>query len=362
MVKRFCLLFIVPVVIFVCTGCAQNEEDISRERQPLQNQDDIAPQKEIEPEPPITFSFAGDTMAAGNVAPILEEKGYQFPWEQARPYLEESDIAMVNLETAVSLRGEPTNKTYAFRSHPDLIKGMKWAGVNMVTVANNHSLDFGTESFEDTLNTLTEHDITYVGGGFNEEEAYQSKQMTIRGKTVSFLGFSRVLPSVSWYARKEQPGLASGYQDERVYELATQAVENSDITVVYMHWGKELADTPETADREMARQLIDLGVDMVIGSHPHVLQGLEYYKGKLIAYSLGNFIFTNSHQELARQSVVLQVAINEDGKQTAKVYPMKIDMGAVWTADNQESENIMKRLSSLSKGGEWTEEGEYLPN
>ncbi|MGO4886238.1 CapA family protein [Anaerobacillus sp. MEB173] len=376
--KKWYLTVIAIVLISIITACTNHSEEETEydveapangtEEEKTAEQDhrkeqDTVPVTESEQEPalPITFSFAGDTMAAGKVAPYIEEYGYQYSWEQAKPYLEESDIAMVNLETAVSEKGVASNKSYAFQSHPNLIKGMKWAGVDLVTVANNHSLDYGIEAFTDTLHHLTEEGIVYVGGGMNEAEAYRAKQVTVRGKTISFLGFSSVLPAVSWYAGENQPGLASGYQVERVYDVASQAVHASDITIVYMHWGEELADYPRTSDREMAHTLIDLGVDLVIGAHPHVLQGLEYYNGKLIAYSLGNFIFTTSSVETARQSAVLQVAIDEEGAQSAKVYPMTIDQGAVWQADEQETKVIMQRLSSLSEGGTWTEHGEFLP-
>ncbi|GAB7388749.1 hypothetical protein BSNK01_25870 [Bacillaceae bacterium] len=308
----------------------------------------------------ITFSFAGDTMAAGKVAPILTTKGYQYPWKAAKPLLETSDIAMVNLETSVSFRGAPEEKEYVYRSHPDLLRGAKWAGVDIVTVANNHSLDYGRTAFTDTLGFLQDFAIAYVGGGRNEQEAYARKEMTVRGEKISFLAFSRVLPSFSWYPGKERAGLASGYQKERVYALVSEAAAAADITVVYMHWGEELADHPDPEEREMARRLIDLGADLVIGSHPHVWQGLEWYKGKLIAYSLGNFIFTTSFHEMARRTGVLQVAIDEDGKQSARLIPLKIDQGAVWQPAEAERNEIIERVASLSVGGKWGQDGRFI--
>lgn len=302
----------------------------------------------------LSISFAGDTMAAGRIAPVLQEHGYMYPWKEAKPFLEETDLAMVNLETAVSTNdGEPAEKEFAFLSHPDLLKGASWAGVDLVSLANNHALDYGEAAFLDTLQHLEEHDLDYVGGGVNAAEAYQRKDKIVNGKKISFLGFSRVLPSISWYAGENKPGLASGYQEEEVYKRIAEASEEADIVVVYMHWGKEMTDEPQEKDKQMAYRMIDAGADAVIGAHPHVLQGMEFYKGKLIAYSLGNFIFTMSHNELGRQTAILQWSIDSTGKQRAKMIPMVIEFGTVRKADEETSKKILERLTRLSKSGHW---------
>lgn len=277
-----------------------------------------------------------------------------YPWEEAKPFLSETDLAMVNLETAVSLKdGEPAEKQFAFLSHPDLLKGANWAGIDLVSLANNHALDYGPAAFLDTLSHLKQYDIAYVGGGANHAEAYQRQDFVIKEQTIGFLGFSKVLPSVSWYAAENRPGLASGYQEEEVYKRIAEAAEETDLTIVYIHWGKEMADEPEPRDREMAYKMIDAGADVVIGAHPHVLQGLEYYKGKLIAYSLGNFIFTMSRHELGRQTGVLQLTIDPDGQQSARLIPMVIEHGAVKLADEETGASILERMKRLSKGGKW---------
>ncbi|GAA0371213.1 CapA family protein [Bacillus horti] len=327
-----------------------------------ENEQETDPIEEVKGQGSITLAFAGDTMAAGKVAPILADRGYMYPWEQAKPYFTEADLAMVNLETAVSTKGhEAEDKTFAFNSHPDLLKGASWAGIDLVTLANNHALDYGKNAFLDTLHYLHDHSLEYVGGGKNEAEAFARVDKVVEGKTIGFLGYSRVLPAVSWYAGVDTPGLASGYQEERVLEHIAKAAEETDLTIVYMHWGKELADEPEEKDRELARKMIEAGADIVIGSHPHVLQGLEYYKGKLIAYSLGNFIFTMSHNELGRQSAILQVNISEDGQQSARLIPMKIEHGAVWDADDETYKEIMQRMARLSHGGHW-HDNQFLQN
>ena len=308
----------------------------------------------------ITLTFAGDTMASGTVASYLRNNGYQYPWKQVRKELIKSDLTMVNLETPVSERGEAEHKQYAYRSHPDLIKGMDWAGIDIVTVANNHSLDYGRQAFNDTLNHLNEFNIHYVGGGLNEQQAYQHKVLNIKGKDISFVAFSRVLPSVSWYARDNRSGLASGYQLERMYDVVKKASIHSDLTVVYLHWGKELANEPEPKEKGIAHHLIDLGADLVIGSHPHVLQGFEFYKGKLIAYSLGNFLFTTSYQKVARQSGILHVTIEPDHTQKAKLIPIILAKGTILFPKAEEKEEILKRMEQFSTNGVWKGNGYFV--
>ncbi|WP_202077403.1 CapA family protein [Caldalkalibacillus salinus] len=301
----------------------------------------------------LRLAFAGDTMGAGKVAPILEEQGYMYPFEEARPYFEESDLAMVNLETAMSDRGDAEDKAYAFRTHPDFVKGLDWAGIDLVSVANNHSLDYGVVAFLDTLDELQQHEIGYVGGGVNAEEAYREQTYEVNGQTVAFLGFSRVLPDVSWYAREDQPGLASGYQEERIYQGIRQASASADLTVVYIHWGNEMELEASDDQRRIAHQMVEEGADVVIGAHPHVLQELEWHQGKLIAYSLGNFVFTMSHEDIGRQTAILQLEIDAEGGQKATVSPFRIRHGAVWEAKGEEREEILRRLQTISTTGEW---------
>lgn len=302
----------------------------------------------------LTLAFAGDTMAAGRVAPILEEMGYQYPFQHVKGLFDQADLTMLNLETAVSLRGEAEEKQFAFRSHPDLVKGMAWAGVDIVTLANNHTLDYGHAALHDTFQYLQEYGIDYVGAGSNQNEAYSARVFEINGTRIAYLGFSRVLPTVDWYATENRPGLASGYQVDRMLSIVEDVKSESDLCIVYIHWGRELEDQPQEADRAIAYQLIDAGADLIIGAHPHVLQGMEWYNGKLIAYSLGNFIFTTSYQEVARQSGVLLVDIDlSSGEQHATFHPLKIEYGAVWDTDVDEREEILNRLRSLSKNGIW---------
>lgn len=311
--------------------------------------------EEPKEEPKILLSFAGDTMMAGRVADIVEQKGADYPFTDAAPLLEKSDLAILNLETAISDLGDAKQKEFTFRSDPIMAQALKKAGVDIVSVANNHALDYGTEAFLDTLSNLKKQGVKYVGGGLNQEEAYAPAVMEIKGKKVQIFGFSRVLAEATWHAGVNHPGMASAYDHELVYKAVEPHLPQSDYTIVYLHWGQELSETPLPYQVQLAHGLIDLGVDIVIGSHPHVLQGMEWYKGKLIAYSLGNFVFTTSSLEEGRQSGILQVTLQEETI-IPQFIPMYIHQGGVWLADEAKSKQIMDRLRRLSKEGTWTNE------
>lgn len=167
-------------------------------------------------------------------------------------------------------------------------------GIDIVTIANNHTLDYGTDALVDTCTTLENAGIPYVGAGANMDRAKQLETIEVRGRTIGFLAASRVYPDTSWVANSKKPGMVSGYDPSILLKEIEAAGEYCDYLVVYMHWGIERDEKPQEYQRTLGRQLIDAGADLVIGSHPHVLQGIEYYQGKPIVYSLGNFIFGSS--------------------------------------------------------------------
>ncbi|MBP1932907.1 CapA family protein [Ammoniphilus resinae] len=368
--KKVLLLFFMTLL----TACSSTQEiaskppvatsaSLNEEKPSIENVEKPAePQKTEQAEPtvifekpdPITLTFAGDTMMAGRVAGIVERKGMDYPFTDAAPIFQDSDLTMVNLETPLSKRGSAKDKEYTYRSDPRMAEALKKAGVDIVTVANNHALDYGIDAFLDTFDFLNQAGVSFVGGGKNTQEAYSPVTVEVKGKKVSVFGFSRVLAEANWHAGKDTPGMASAYDPELVYQAVEPIIGKSDYTIVLLHWGKELAEEPLPYQVELAHGLIDRGVDLVIGSHPHVLQGLEWYKDKLIAYSLGNFIFTTSRVAEGRQSGILKVSLLDDVI-TPEFIPMFIEGGAVHLATGVQKEEIMQRLERLSKEGNWKE-------
>lgn len=262
----------------------------------------LTPQAEEEetasPEPDsIDILIAGDVLfsdhvlnayeSAGGISGVLDE-GF-------RNDIDSADFFAVNEEFPFSSRGTAApDKQYTFRLPEDKVSIMKELGVDLVTLANNHTLDFGTDALLDTCTTLDQAGILHVGAGADSESARKPAIVDIQGIKVGFIGASRVIPVASWTAGKNSPGLLTAYDTSLLIQTIQEARPLCDYLIVYPHWGVEREEMPVDHQKSIARQCIDAGADFVIGSHPHVLQGLEYYKGKPISYSMGNFIFGSS--------------------------------------------------------------------
>lgn len=187
---------------------------------------------------------------------------------------------------------------------------MNEMGIDIVTMANNHILDFGPDGIADSLAALDAAGILHVGAGEDLEQAKKLETVAVNGKTIGFLGASRVYMSSSWAAGPGHPGVFSTYDPAQLIAAIKEARELCDYLVVYVHWGVERETTPQSYQRTMGRQFIDAGADIVIGSHPHVLQETEYYDGKPIVHSLGNFVFGSSIPE----TKLLKVEVSADGE------------------------------------------------
>lgn len=305
----------------------------------------------------VTMRFVGDMMFAGNVELILEKQGYDYPFTYVKEDLTSADITIGNLETSISTRGEPEDKQYVYRSKPEAVTSIAKAGFDVVNTANNHILDYGLTAFEDTLNYLDEAGVKHVGSGLDEEEAYAYELVETQGIQIAFLGFSQVVPDVSWKADKAHPGVAETYDYTRPVAAIEEAREHADLVVVLAHWGEERADEPEQKQVEMAYRYIDAGADLVVGSHAHTLQGFEQYKGKWIAYNLGNFIFTTNTTEKTWETVILTATCSAEGQCDLSVKPIITMYALPQPMEDNEAVLLTQKLTEISFGAEVTEDG-----
>ncbi|CAM3513309.1 CapA family protein [Marinicrinis lubricantis] len=307
----------------------------------------------------VSISFVGDVMFSGKVEPIMEEYGYDYPYSRLGDSLSCADITVANLETPISLRGEPIEeKEWVYRSSPDALPALAEAGVDLVNLANNHILDYGWDAFYDTFDYLNESGIEYVGAGKNEAEAYQYKVIEQNGIKVAFLGFSRVVPEGSWKAGPEKPGVAETYDYTRPVQAIEKAEKEADVVVVLTHWGDERSDLPNEIQSELSHRYIDAGADLVVGGHPHVLQGFEPYEGKWIAYSLGNFIFTTNTVEKTWETVILNAECSKTGDCSLSVQPILTKFALPTPMEPDAAKQLLERLSSISIGAEVDEQGD----
>lgn len=266
----------------------------------------------------IVMLFAGDVYFSDHVLNAYDSGGgiQGILDEGIRREIQEADIFMVNQEFPFTVRGTAAqDKQFTFRVPESRIHILKEMGVDIVTLANNHILDFGPEGLLDSCKALDEAGIERVGGGKDFKEASALKTIIVGQKTIGFLGMSRVYMDASWAAGKDHPGVFSTYDTTWPLKAIEEARDACDYLVVYVHWGVEREETPKDYQRAMGRAYIDAGADLVVGSHPHVLQPVEEYNGKTMVYSLGNFVFGSSIPKTA----LLKVVWGEDGTEVSMI-------------------------------------------
>ncbi len=314
-------IIIFSVTLFSFTGCGKKGAPLSENVRKASFKPLFSLRKTAADR--ITVIAAGDVNFGDGVTPYLTRMGVNWPWENVGDLLSSADIAFVNLECAISSRGAPVaGKEFTFRGPVDSVKGLKTAGVDVVSLANNHSKDYGSVALIDTMRYLASSNIAWCGAGNNLDEAYCPAVIEVRGKSVAFLAFTSIVPA-GWPATDSEPGCAITWNKERVLKAIERAKTNHDFVVVSYHWGVELATCPNGDQVSLAQLSIDSGADLVLGHHPHVVQGFQVYKNRLIAYSLGNFIFYPP-REISSKTLLLSVLLDRNGVIQAKVLPVQI--------------------------------------
>lgn len=205
-----------------------------------------------------------------------------------------ADVAMVNLETAVTTRGTPQPKAFTFHAPRSAFVALRSAGVDVATQANNHGMDFGLVGLRDSIEAADEAQFPVVGIGMDADAAYAPHIATVRGERIAFLGATQVLDDnlvSAWTAGPGKPGLASAKEVPRLLAAVRTARSRADVVVVYLHWGTEMHSCPTGVQTELADALARAGADVIVGSHAHVLLGGGTMGGSYIHYGLGNFVF-----------------------------------------------------------------------
>ena len=304
----------------------------------------------------VIFSFAGDVYFSELRIEEYEKSGVSaLVDEEMLNFMRNADIFMLNHEFVFSKRGEAmADKEYTLRNDPEYVKILQELGTDVVSVANNHILDFGQEAFLDTLDTLQQSDIAYAGGGHNIEEASSPVVYEINGQSFAIFAATRVSPSYDWYAGKNRAGIFQTYDTTALNAAISEAENIYDHTIVFVHWGIERNEMPEEYQRTLAKEYIDSGADLVVGCHPHVLQGFEYYNGVPIVYSLGNYLFGNRTGE----TILLNAEFSSDGTLELQLIPCQRINGILTRI--QEPKELFTKLADLSFDVKISENGLLL--
>jgi len=269
----------------------------------------------------IVINAVGDIMLAGKCSPILKKKGYGFPFGGVVSELATGDINLANLESPIATCGsECTTKKFRFRAEPEVAPALRKAGFNLVNLANNHSMDFGGDALAETLQYLSVAGIAWIGAGENLDVARKMALFTVKGKKIAFLGYSLTQP-IEFFAGPKRPGTAPGYEKLVEADIASARLR-ADYIIVSFHWGTEACSTVQAYQRNAAHRAIDAGANVIIGHHPHVLQGVERYRDGIIFYSLGNFVFA-SKSRTADVSAIIRLRLN-DIHRTAEILPLDV--------------------------------------
>lgn len=261
-------------------------------------------------------SFVGDVNYDPDCAPMVrvnELGGVENCFDtEVLDALRGSDITLMNNEFSITERGSALEgKTWTFRAHPDTVQIHKDLGADIVSLANNHVYDYGETGFQDTLAHLEAAGMPYVGAGRNLDEAKQAQYFIVNGIKVGIIAASRAEKVYfTPVATDDSAGIMGTYESAEFLDAIKESDAQCDILIAYVHWGTERSTKLESAQKEMAREYIDAGADAVIGAHTHCLQGMEFYNGKPVVYSMSNFWFSNYLSETGILTLRIDNAFN----------------------------------------------------
>lgn len=280
------------------------------------------------PDPGITLAFAGDVHFTGRTRALLDDPATAFgPISRT---LAAADLAMVNLETAITQRGQAEPKEFHFRTPTTALDAMAEAGVDVASLANNHAVDYGEVGLEDTLAAVDSGVLPLVGVGPDAASAYAPWRTTVRGTSIAFFAASQVPDRTfqAWTATTDSPGIASTADQGRLVNRVREASQAGDVVVVYLHWGIEGDSCPSAEMGELATALTEAGADAIVGTHAHLLLGAGWLtagpNSAYVAYGLGNFVWWRS-RAFSDDTGVLTLTVRDGAVVAAALTPAVID-------------------------------------
>lgn len=276
---------------------------------------------------------------------MIAHQDYKYPFLETAEFTASADLTIGNLETAITPGRPIQTGEMMFRADPAAVSGLTYAGFDILSLANNHTPNFGDIGLKNTFKYLHEAGIDYMGAGENYQAARQPVIKKVNDVTIAFLAYndSDVVP-VDYQATATDPGTV--FLDTTIItEDVKRAKKLVDLVIVTMHSGSEYQPLPNSRQKEYAHAAIDAGADLVIGHHPHVVQTVEKYQGKWIIYSLGNFVFDQMWSQATREGVIAEIQLEKTGVTDIEYYPVVIqDYSQPRMAEGEEGERILERL------------------
>ncbi len=335
--------------VLAASACSSGEDkaeaegatapEVTKSAEPVEEQ----PAKE-----PIILAFGGDVHFEGQLRARLGSPKTTFG--PVASILRKADLSMVNLETAITTGGTPApGKEFTFRAPATAFTALKAAGVDVVSMANTHGMDYMETGLADSLKAIKKTGFPTVGIGRNAKAAYAPYRTTVKGNKIAILGATQVLDDhliPAWTATDTKGGLASAKDAPRMVQAVKQARKNSDLVIVHLHWGEELNPCPLPRQKELARQLVDAGADAVVGGHAHIPLGGGYMDDSYIHYGMSNFVFYSASGQTANSGVLLLKAA--EGKITKAVWkPARLSGGLPVPLKGAAAKAELKRWQGL---------------
>jgi poly-gamma-glutamate synthesis protein (capsule biosynthesis protein) len=294
------------------------------------------------------------------------EEMFAYGFQEVRPVAREADLFVVNLECPFTARGEKMPKNFNFRARPELVSALVAGGVGAVSLANNHLMDYGPLGLIDTLATLEEARIPHFGAGRNLQEARRPARLERHGIRIAFLGYlflgEHSIEPPEVIATDTSPGVAGHHSDVALLERMLRedielAKTDADLVIPFFHWGREGHHLPEPYQIRLAHAAIEAGASAVFGSHPHVLQGMELYRGAPVVYSLGNFVFGGNWDPRKKESALIRARFSSAGYLFSEIIPLQTDRYPQlpmqpFVLTDERAQSVLRHLAEYSMGFE----------
>lgn len=325
--------------------------------------------------PPATATvlFAGDVTLGFHYEEYVDEriskgtpKDRALTWgfDKVGELTRAADLFVANLECPFTERGTKIAKNFNFKARPELVATLEAGGVDVVSLANNHLMDYGVEGLVDTLATLDAAKIRHFGAAESLSAARAPTVVEVKGIKLAFLGYfflgDRNIEPPEVIAVEGQPGVAGHFKDLAlltawVQEDVRAARKKADLVIPFFHWGREGTPNLEPYQPKLAKAAIDAGAAAVIGSHPHVLQGMELYKGAPIVYSLGNFVFGGNWNPRDKRTALVELTVSKKKVEATRVVPAYSDAYPEvpvqpYLAEGEKAEAVLRHLAAISSG------------
>ncbi|MBQ6391089.1 MAG: CapA family protein [Eggerthellaceae bacterium] len=302
----------------------------------------------------ISFTSTGDLIFWREVGDYIDQNGGASAMANISDFLAQADVTIANVESPLSKdESEPiTDKDVYIIGKPSAIESIENSGIDLASLANNHIMDYGKPALEDTLKALDGAGVLYAGAGLTENEAAKMAEMEVDGVSIAFFSWTDIVPDY-FLAFGDEPGVVSARMNMAdACKRVSEAKATHDIVIVAMHWGVEYEDyITDYLQSEPAHQLVDAGADVILGNHPHVIEGIEFYKGALIAYAHGNCVFWQKYDH-THESYLLSFDMTDEGVKNVVATPLYLDdkYGIPHFATGSQAQETLSRLEQISEG------------